>query len=257
MGLLFISHVKEDKVIYPIIPDIDKMSLRTALNLIHDLHDEVPAFKVHSVAEEALTWTIREFKREGAKGVFVDYKLCDMKDTIAGRAARIKEAGATMLTVHAEGRPEMIAAAVENGPEIILAVTKLTSWTDADIEAFYRRPAQEVFTELALWAVEGGAHGIVCPAKHVGHLHKNPKLQHLLKLVPGTRSAGVATHDQKQVDTPFNAICNGATYLVGGRQITQAENPRSALLAMAEEIRRGLEALKADLQDDIPTETMA
>jgi orotidine-5'-phosphate decarboxylase len=257
-GLLFISHVKEDckmEVPYPIIPDVDKMSLRQALNLVHGLYQKVQTFKVHSVAEEELRSTIRAFKDEGAQGVFVDYKLHDMRDTVKGRAARIKDAGATMLTVHAEGRPEMIAAAVENGPEIILAVTKLTSWSDTDIEAFYRRSAQEVFTELALWAVEGGAQGIVCPASHVGHLHKNPKLRRLIKVVPGTRSIGVAANDQKQVDTPYNAMFNGATYLVGGRQITQAENPCGALLAMANEMRLGLEA-RAKLQDDIITETM-
>jgi orotidine-5'-phosphate decarboxylase len=104
--------------------------------------------------------------------------------------------------------------------------------------------------------VDGGAHGIVCPAKHVGHLHKNPKLQQLIKLVPGTRSAGVETHDQKQVDTPFNAMRNGATYLVGGRQITQDQNPRGALLAMANEIRLGQEARNADLQNEVSTKTM-
>ncbi len=229
---------------YPIIPDMDKMSMFKTLTLIDQLKDDVPAFKVHALAIEELRSTIRHFESAGAKGVFVDYKLCDMPDTVAGSAARIRDAGASMLTVHSQGRIPMIEAAVKNGPPTILVVTFLTSWSDKDIEDEYlsQRSAVEVITERALWAVEGGAHGIVCSARHVGELARNPKLATLIKLVPGTRSPGVAANDQKQVDTPYNAVLKGGekVILVGGRQITQALDPREALAAMGHEVKCAL-----------------
>ncbi len=231
---------------YPVIPDLDKMSLEQAYELIEETADLVPAYKIHSLADRALESTIRECKKRGAQKIFVDYKLDDMPDTVAGRAREIKDAGADILTVHAEGRPEMIAAAIEHGPKIILAVTKLTSWTDQDIEKFYRRPAIDVITELAMWALEGGAPGIVCSGKHVGKLSKNEALKDMIKLIPGIRSNGVPTYDQKDPSTPYMAMLNGGTHLVGGRQISKASNRREAFIAMGEE---GLQGLKDRAKD--------
>src|SRR4051812_47014040 len=113
---------------YQIILDLDKMSMLKALTLIDQQRDDVRGFKVHSLAIRSLASTIRDYREHGAKEILVDYKLYDMPDTVGQSAARIREAGATMLTVHAEGRVEMIEAAAKNGPPI-LAVTKLTSWS--------------------------------------------------------------------------------------------------------------------------------
>ena len=77
---------------FPIIPDIDKMSMLKALTLIDLLKDDIDTWKVHSVAITELWSTIRQFQSAGAKGVLVDYKLHDMPDTVAGSAARIRDA---------------------------------------------------------------------------------------------------------------------------------------------------------------------
>ncbi len=229
-------------MLYPIIPDIDKMPMLKALTLIDQLRDDVETFKVHSLADREMASTVRLFKEAGAKKFFLDWKIDDMKDTAAERAAKIRDAGVDILTVHSQGRVPMIEAAVKNGPPIILVVTMLTSWSDEDIEESFRRPALEVIAERAMWAVKGGAHGIVCPPRHVGKISKIPEFQNLIKLAPGTRSAGIATNDQKQVDTPYNAVFGGGekVWLVGGRQITQSDNPRGALLAMAHDVSRAL-----------------
>jgi len=233
-----------------IIPAIDKMTLRKALNLIAATAGSVDVFKIHATAEEQLAGNIKEFRREGAKIVWIDFKDFDMPDTVAERAAAVKDAGADWLTVHAHGGPKMVEAAVKNGPPFIIAVTLLSGTTDEMVAELYnpdgidpalRQSRDQVTVKLARWGECGGAHALVCAPTQVGMLAAIPKFNGMFKIVPGTRSVGVAHHDQKQVDTPYNAIVNGADYLVGGRQITQAMDPLTALEAMALEITPAIE----------------
>lgn len=228
-----------------IIPALDKMDLARAITLVEALSTRVLAFKLHALADRELTAVIANLAHYGARGIWVDYKLCDTPDTVAERATKIREAGATMLTVHAGGGPNMVEAAVKNGPPFIIAVTLLTSLTDEMVRKLYRQEPEQVVRKLALWAKEGGAHAIVCAPTQVGNLSAMSELTGMKFIVPGTRSAGATTHDQQQVDTPHNAILNGADFLVGGRQITQAQDPLAALEAMAAEIAPAIEARKA------------
>ncbi len=238
----FSFEVNEMNEVIPIFPAIDKMSLRRALNLTAEIGPLVPAVKVHAVAEPSLSFVFKEFYREGAKGIWLDFKDCDMPDTIEERASSAKDAGATMLTVHAFGGPKMIEKAVKFGPPTIIAVMLLTSYTPEMIEyLFTGQTLDQVVKKLANWAVQGGAHAIVCPPTQVASLSTIYESRGIKFIIPGTRSVGVAHHDQKQVDTPYNTIVNGAAYLVGGRQITQSDNPRGELLAMGSEIKLGLE----------------
>jgi len=228
-----------------IVPAIDKMTLRNALNLIAATSGSVDVFKTHATAEPQLAGNIKEFRREGAKIVWIDFKDHDMPDTVAERAAAVKDAGADWLTVHAHGGPKMVEAAVKNGPGFIIAVTLLTGTTDEMVAELYnpdgiepalRQNRDQVTVKLARWGKRGGAHALVCAPTQVSMLSAMPEFHGMIMIVPGTRSVGVAHHDQKQVDTPYNAIINGANYLVGGRQITQATDQLAALEAMALEI---------------------
>lgn len=225
-----------------IIPAVDKMRLRNALNLVAAIGDRAPAYKVHAVAETNVSFVAKEFFREGAQGVWLDFKDFDMKDTVAERSAAAKDAGITMLSVHASGGPEMVEAAVKNGPPFIIGITVLSGFTPEMVEYLYNQPLDDVVVKLARWAKQGGAHALVCSPKQVGLLNQMAEFEDMIKIVPGTRSAGVAHHDQQQVDTPYNAIINGAGFLVGGRQITKAAEPLAAFQAMALEIAPAIEA---------------
>lgn len=226
-----------------LILDLKGMNLSRAIQLTEQTATLAGGFKAHDLFDiYGVAVVMRELKNKGALKVWVDYKLHDMPDTVAERAKALRDAGVDMVTVHAAGGLKMIEAAVKHGPPVVIGVTKLTSWTDEMIETYYRRPAQEVVLELALWTKEGGAHALVCAARQVSFLASQKKLAGLQIIVPGTRSTGVKTHDQQQVDTPFNAISNGAYYLVAGRQVTlEAPDPLEALKAMALEITPALE----------------
>jgi len=208
-------------------------------------------FKIHATAETQLAGAIKEFRRKGAKIVWIDFKYFDMPDTVAERAAAVKDAGADWLTVHAHGGPKMVEAAVKNGPPFIIAVTLLSGTTDEMVAELYnpdgidpalRQNRDQVTVKLARWGKTGGAHALVCAPTQVGMISAMSEFYGMFKIVPGTRSPGVAHHDQKQVDTPYNAVVNGADYLVGGRQITQATDQLAALEGMALEIAPAIDA---------------
>jgi orotidine-5'-phosphate decarboxylase len=138
----------------------------------------------------------------------------------------------------------MVRAAKETGLYVI-AVTLLTSLDDDEILKLYKAPPEEVVPILADWALAGEADALVCSPKQVETLHAWrqkldqsvwPKHAWPRLIVPGTRSPGTATHDQKQVDTPYHTILNGADYLVIGRQATESEDPVHALAQIKAEI---------------------
>jgi orotidine-5'-phosphate decarboxylase len=133
-----------------------------------------------------------------------------------------------------------MSAAVENGPEQVLAVTVLTSLSDEDVQRIYRRDdVMGAVMEMTFDAADAGLGGIVCSPREVGILNELRKggrfgLQITLPesirfVVPGTRSDGVSKNDQKRSTTPLEAVRRGADYLVIGREVTQADDPIAAL----------------------------
>lgn len=203
--------------------------------------------KVNDLADDRLKEVVSALKLNNCPNVWVDWKLKDTPDTVRARAKRIAGAGGNTITIHADGGPKMVRAAKDSGLYII-AVTVLTSLSDDDIRYLYGAEPEEVVRKLAIWALDGGADALVCSPKQVSTLHYwrsnyaacdswNIKL-----IVPGTRSAGTKPHDQAQVDTPSNAIANGADYLVVGRQVTETPDPLAALQAIADEIAPAIEA---------------
>lgn len=168
---------------------------------------------------------------DAGKRVFLDLKMYDIGETVRRAAARAAESGVSLLTVHCV--PQVVRAAVEGvrGSETkILAVTVLTSFDQQDLEDLGvsgRTPAEHALW-LAARGVEAGAHGFVCSPLEVARLRQVAGAQRLL-VTPGVRSAGAATHDQKRVATPAEALEAGADYLVIGREVTRAENPAEAV----------------------------
>ena len=174
--------------------------------------------------------------------VFLDLKLHDIPNTVAGAVRALLPLGAELLTIHAGGGAKMIAAAAEAArgatwrPKI-LAVTVLTSLDAAALAEIgvAGGTAQQVL-RLARVALENGADGLVCSAHEISLLRDAFGAKPIL-VVPGIRPAGAALGDQARVMTPEQAVQAGADYIVVGRPITEAADPAAAAAAIAASIR--------------------
>lgn len=187
---------------------------------------------------------VRELTGSGHP-VFLDLKLHDIPNTVAGAVRSVADLGATLLTVHAGGGRAMVEAAVEAARETsgppeegglgILAVTVLTSlddeaWTEVTgAEAF----VQEAVGRLAVLAQEAGAHGAVASVNECSAV-KALCGERFRVATPGIRPAGAETHDQKRAATPAEAAAAGSDYLVVGRAVRGASDPADALRRIRE-----------------------
>ena len=166
--------------------------------------------------------------------VFLDLKLHDIPNTVAGAVRSAAQAGASLLTVHAAGGPAMLRAAVAAANELrrcgdvpprLLAVTVLTSMDAAELAAIgIAQPPAEQVLRLGRMAVECGVDGLVCSPQEVALLREELGAAPLL-VTPGIRPVGSDAQDQKRLATPEAAIAAGASLLVVGRPITQASDP--------------------------------
>ncbi len=177
----------------------------------------------------------RELIGEGRQ-VFIDLKLHDIPHTVERATAAIARLGATFLTVHAYPRTMRAGLAGAYGTGLrLLGVSALTSADDADLaEAGYAMGARELVRRRALQAEEIGMPGLVASAAEAAMLRADGR--RLTLVCPGIRPAGGEVGDQKRVATPGEAIADGADYLVVGRPITAAADPRAAAEAIVEEI---------------------
>jgi orotidine-5'-phosphate decarboxylase len=185
------------------------------------------------------------FLANGAQGfsqiagapIFLDLKLHDIPNTVAGGVRAVLKLRPKMLTIHASGGAAMVqaahqaAAAAGEGRPMILAVTVLTSLNRQDLTTMGVGGGQDTVAEQVLrlgrMAVEAGADGLVCSPLEVAMLRQ--ALGPTVKLVvPGIRPAGAATGDQARTMTPAQAVAAGADWIVVGRPITGADNPATA-----------------------------
>jgi orotidine-5'-phosphate decarboxylase len=165
----------------------------------------------------------------GGRDVFLDLKLHDIPNTVAGAARSIAHLRPSFLTVHASGGSAMIAAAVQALPDTkITAVTILTSLDEAALAAIgMQGPALDAACRLAELAVAAGARAIVCSPQEVAAIRTRVPAEIVL-ITPGVRPAGAALGDQARVATPQRALADGADLLVIGRPITAAAEPAVA-----------------------------
>ncbi len=178
-------------------------------------------------------------------GFFLDLKLHDIPNTVAGGIRAVAELAPTYITIHASGGRDMLKAAVEEAGDRaaklgvprarLLGVTVLTSLDRADLEAtgVNADPSDQVL-RLAMLAREAGLDGCICSPHEIAALRKQCGPDFVL-MVPGIRPAGSDANDQKRAMTPRQAVDLGATHLVVGRPIYKAGNPREAAEAIARE----------------------
>lgn len=216
---------------------LDVPSVADARSLVATLGDSVSFYKIgYQLAYAGGLPMAEELIRAGKK-VFIDLKLHDIGNTVASGVRSIAALGATFLTVHAY--PQTMRAAVEaaQGSSLkLLAVTVLTSYDDADLkEAGYGLGVSDLVAQRARQAKVAGVDGLVSSAEEVGRLRRLVGPEMAL-VTPGIRPAGSAVGDQKRVMTPARAIAVGSDYLVVGRPIVAAPDPKAAAEAIAAEI---------------------
>jgi len=180
---------------------------------------------------------------EQGYSVFLDLKLHDIPNTVAGAVRSATSQRAALLTVHTSGGPVMLKAAADaaaSSPVTLLGVTVLTSMDAAQLSSVgvSSSPADQVL-RLARMATESGLHGFVCSPEEVAQLRAALGPDAIL-VTPGIRPAGSEIGDQKRVATPGAAIAAGATHLVVGRPITQSPDPAAATKSILKEIAAAL-----------------
>ncbi len=170
------------------------------------------------------------------KKLFIDMKLHDIGNTVAAGVRSASRVGATFLTVHAYPETMKAAAKARAAGLRVLAVTVLTSYDDADLKAAgYSISVRDLVAQRARQALEAGVDGLVCSPEEVASLRAIVG-DRLALVTPGIRPAGTEAGDQKRFATPSMAIAAGADYLVVGRPVVAATDPRAAAQAIVAEI---------------------
>jgi orotidine-5'-phosphate decarboxylase len=182
---------------------------------------------------ELVDWLVARGKR-----VFADLKLYDIPETVARAVANLRSCGATFVTVHGH-RSVMEAAAKEKGRVKILAVTVLTSFDQRDLDEMgATKTLEQLVLTRARGAVDTGCDGVIASGLEAANL-KAEFGDRLLVVTPGIRPVqNKPADDQKRTVDVAQAFANGADYIVVGRPIRQAIDPRAAALAIQETIRK-------------------
>jgi orotidine-5'-phosphate decarboxylase len=231
----------KDYIIFP----LDVSSVNTARQYVETLSESVGMFKIGLELFIRSGPDIIDFiKTSGATGVFLDLKLHDIPATVSRAMQNIADLGVVFATVHCGETSRMLEAAVKGGKDKVgvLGVTVLTSVLNQDLEsAGFRKIFYDDLTRLvikrAAMAKQAGCKGIVCSALEVKMI-KETFGQDFIAVTPGIRPAWDATgkNDQRRVTTPARAVENGSDYLVIGRPIRDANDPKDAAVRIAEEI---------------------
>jgi len=218
---------------------LDAPSVKAAGAMAARLGDSVWFYKIGYQLAFAGGLSLAAELIAAGKQVFLDLKLHDIGNTVTKGVESIAKLGATFVTVHAY--PQTMKAAVEGkrGSTLrILAVTVLTSYDDADLAAAgYEMNVNELAAARAAQARDIGVDGLVCSAEEAATLRSIAGARMVL-VTPGIRPAGSAAGDQKRIMTPARAIEAGADFLVVGRPVLEAGDPKAAADAIVAEIEK-------------------
>jgi orotidine-5'-phosphate decarboxylase len=214
---------------------VDRSTRDEILRLVDSLQGAAGVFKIGLQAFAANGPAIvREVIARGAK-VFLDLKIHDIPNTAKHAVAEAASLGASMVTVHTSGGAAMLHACALDST-LVLGVTVLTSLDDADLQRIgFTRTALETAVRLARLAQESGLRGVVASPHEIAAIREACG-SGMRIVVPGIRPEGSEAGDQRRTMTPAAAIAAGADYIVVGRPITDASDPRSAALALVDSI---------------------
>jgi orotidine-5'-phosphate decarboxylase len=238
----------------PMVAEVSRLAPRDRLIVALDIPDVSDARRlVETIGESAVFYKVgMELAYGGGlplvselvsagKQVFLDLKLHDIPNTVERATAQAAKLGPKFLTVHAYPQTMRAAVAGAKGSGTqILAVTVLTSYDDADLfDAVYRFGVVETVRRRAEQALELGVDGLIVSAAEAAMARQTVGAD-LALVTPGIRPKSAAVGDQKRVAAPAEAIRNGADYVVVGRPVTQAPDPRAAAEEVVAEIKAAL-----------------
>lgn len=216
---------------------LDFATPREAEALVTGLGDTVSFYKIGlELAYGGGLPFAQDLIRDG-KQVFLDLKLHDIPATVSRACAQVAGSGARFLTVHAFPQTMTAAKLAAAGSSLrILGVTVLTSCDDRDLaDAGYAYGVRDLVSRRAAQACEAGIDGLILSAEEASIIRASVGSKMIL-VTPGIRQEGSTAADQKRTTTPAAAIAAGADYLVVGRPVTQAKNPRETAAAIVTEI---------------------
>ncbi len=234
-----------------IILPLDVPAIEQAVSMVEMLRNEVGVFKVGLElinSAGSVSETLGILEGAGASRIFLDAKLHDIPNTVAGAMRGVVRSGAWCVTVHTMGGKAMLQAAVETARceadaldvrrTLILGVTVLTSIDDDELrnELKVNMPVSAYAVHLAMMARDAGCDGVIASPVETQAIRAAIPSQDFLIVTPGVRPAGSDHGDQARVHTPAEAIMRGSDYLVIGRPINSAPDPIAGARAIAEEI---------------------
>ena len=232
----------KDFIIFP----LDVPSTEEARHYVELLAGEVGMFKVGlELFIQAGPDIVRFIQAAGSSGIFLDLKLHDIPQTVLRATGRIADLGVTFVTVHCGENRRMLEAAVagSRGKVAVLGVTVLTSVSPADIKAAgfrsdFHSDLSRLVVQRAEMAKSAGCAGVICSGLEAKAI-KTALGSDFLAVTPGIRPSWSVTNgeDQQRITTPAQAIADGSDYLVIGRPIRDAKDPKEAVQRIAKEIR--------------------
>lgn len=225
-----------------LIVGLDVPTVSEAEAMVARLGDTVSFYKIGLQLVFAGGLALAEDLAKSGKKVFLDVKLLDIDNTVAGAVENIARIGMTFVTIHAYPKAMRAAVTARGSSSLgLLGVTVLTSMDDSDLAAAgYSGKVDELVIRRAIDARDAGMDGIVCSPIEVGKVRAAVGPDITL-ITPGIRPAGSDVNDQKRVTTPADAIGAGADHLVVARPIIHAADPQSAAAAIQAEIVAELE----------------
>jgi orotidine-5'-phosphate decarboxylase len=227
--------------ISPIVVALDYPTAQQAIEMAKQLDPSKCRVKVGKELFTASGPAVLEELHKMDFDVFLDLKFHDIPNTCAGAVAVAAELGVWMVNVHASGGERMMVAAAEaiankSHKPLLIAVTVLTSMEQSDLAGIGLdvSPQQQV-ERLAQLSKQSGMDGVVSSAQEIG-LIKDLCGKEFLTVTPGIRPVGSVAGDQRRIMTPQQAVYAGGDYMVIGRPITQAENPKQVCLDIIDSI---------------------
>lgn len=224
---------------------LDVSTMDAMKSIVSSLGDSVSFYKVGMELFYAEGDQTVRYLQEHGKHVFLDLKLHDIPNTVAHGVSSLTRLGANLITIHGQGGPIMMKAAEaarESAEKLgierpkLLAITVLTSFDDESWTSIGGQlPIADQVIRLAKLAKESGMDGVVCSALEAKMIREACGPDFLI-VTPGIRPSFAATNDQKRIATPSSALQDGASRLVIGRPITQAEHPQEAVRLIIEEM---------------------
>jgi len=216
---------------------LDLPSVKEADAMVTRLGDAASFYKVGYQLAFAGGLAFADTLVRAGKQVFLDMKLHDIENSVGKGVESVARLGVTFLTVHAYPQTMKAAVAARKGSQLkVLAVTVLTSYDDIDLaESGYTTNVEALVARRAQQAQDIGVDGLVCSPEEASPLRLAVG-NAMVFVTPGVRPLGAAHGDQKRVATPGQAIKAGADYLVVGRPVVAAPDPKAAAEAIVAEI---------------------